>query len=49
MMYTDYENYDIQYACMEMIKEFGIVFKADVVIIWGREKSMPADKLEEAR
>ena len=49
ILYTDYENYDIGYYCMEMIKEFGIVFKADVVLIYGREGNMPADKLEEAR
>ena len=43
---TDYETYDIGYYCMDMIKGF---MKADFVMIYGREKTMSAEKLEEVR
>merc|ERR1712231_13723 len=46
---TDYENYDIGYYCMEMLNAIGLVVKADVVLIYGREQNMSAEKLEEAK
>ena len=43
---TDYETYDIGYYCMDMIEGF---MKADFVMIYGREKKMSAEKLDEVR
>ena len=43
---TDYETYDVGYYCMDMIKGF---MKADFVMIYGREKTMSNEKLEEVR
>ena len=43
---TDYETYDIGYYCMDMIKGF---MKADYVMIYGREKTMSDQKLNEVR
>ena len=34
---TDYETYEVNYICMNMVENF---MKADFIMIWGREKEM---------
>ena len=46
---TDYLNYDIGYYCMEMLNAVGVVVKADFLMIYGREQSLSAEKLDEVR
>ena len=46
---TDYTTYDLGYYCMQMIDTWGVLVKADFYMIYGRETTMSADKLNEVR